>query len=68
MYSGTDSINALAKNMPNADEFRAEAAMNGISFELQEPLAYERIQIGATANPTPHEVVMYVDDFRVEIE
>ncbi|MEO0728224.1 MAG: hypothetical protein AAFZ63_26995, partial [Bacteroidota bacterium] len=66
--NGQEVINALAKNMPNADEFRAEAAMNGISFELQEPLAYERIQIGATANPTPHEVVMYVDDFRVEIE
>ncbi len=66
--NGQEVINALAKNMPNADEFRAEAAMNGISFELQEPLTYERVQIGATANPTPHEVVMYVDDFRVEIE
>ena len=66
--NGQEVINALAKNMPNADEFRAEAEMNGISFELQEPLTYERIQIGATANPSSHEVVMYIDDFRVEIE
>lgn len=68
VINGVEVISEPGKNMPNAEEFRREAEIQGISFDLQEPLVYERIQIGATANPTEHEIVMYIDDFSVRIE
>lgn len=54
-------------NMPNASLFEAEFANSGIDFELQEPVFYERLQIGATANPTQFGVELFIDDVKIEI-
>lgn len=60
-------LSETGMNLPNADQFRDEFAQYDINFELQEPLYYERVQIGATANPTEHTIEMYIDNFRLEI-
>ena len=54
-------------NMPNAEVFRSLFAENNIEFELQEPVVYERIQIGATANPDAEDILLYVDNFSIQI-
>ena len=61
-------INENGKNMPNSTEFKQAFAENGIDFELSDPLYYERFQIGATANPTPSKVTMYIDNVRLSVE
>jgi len=66
--NGQEVISESGMNMPNADIFRAEFAKNGIDFELQEPLYYERFQIGATANPTKHNIELFIDDVKLEIK
>ncbi len=66
--NGEPVLQETGHNMPNAAAFKSEFEQHGIEFELQAPLVYERIQIGATANPTSHQVEMYVDDFRLNIE
>ena len=69
LYINDDEvISESGMNMPNADLFRAEFAKNGIDFELQEPLYYERFQIGATANPTQHDIELFIDDVKLEIK
>ena len=65
--NGAEAISQNGMNMPNADLFRSEAANQGINFELQEPVFYERLQVGATANPTDTNVLLYVDDVTLEI-
>lgn len=78
LSSNNDGINKLfinnqeviaetGMNMPNASLFEAEFATHGIDFELQEPVFYERFQIGATANPTQSDIEMYVDDVSFSI-
>lgn len=64
---GVEVISENGMNMPNAEQFEAEFAESGIDFELQEPLFYERFQIGATANASPSSVELYVYDVRLEI-
>lgn len=59
------SVNAM--NLPNATTFRQIFAENGIDFELQQPIYYERIQIGATANPDAEDLLLYVDNFSIRI-
>ena len=61
-------LDTRGKNLPNADEFRAEFAANDINFTLGDPLGYERIQIGATANSSNDAVGVWVDDFSLTIE
>jgi len=65
--NGQEAISELGMNMPNAEIFQAEFASNGINFELQQPLIYERIQIGATANPTQFDLEIFIDDVKLEI-
>lgn len=60
-------ISESGMNMPNASLFATEFANNGIDFELQEPLFYERFQIGATANPTQFDIELFIDDVKFEI-
>ena len=60
-------ISESGMNMPNASLFKTEFANNGIDFELQEPLFYERFQIGATANPTQFDIELFIDDVKFEI-
>lgn len=60
-------IEEVGSNLPNQRSFREVFAAEGVNFELSEPLGYERIQIGATANPTEHEVEMYLDNFSLTI-
>ncbi|MEL7003784.1 MAG: heparin lyase I family protein [Bacteroidota bacterium] len=60
-------ISESGMNMPNASLFETEFANNGIDFELQEPLFYERFQIGATANPTQFDIELFIDDVKFEI-
>ncbi len=60
-------ISENGRNMPNSKLFRDEFASNGVDFKLQEPLFYERFQIGATANPTTSDIELFVDNVRLEI-
>ncbi len=55
-------------NMPNGNLFKTEFAASGIDFELQEPVSYERFQIGVTANPTQSDIDIYIDEVKLEID
>ncbi|WP_157560125.1 hypothetical protein U8527_19705 [Kordia algicida OT-1] len=55
-------------NMPNAEIFRQVFLNEGINFTLQEPVFYERVQIGVTANPTASTVELFVDNFSIQVE
>lgn len=66
--NGTDVINENGMNMPNAQVFNTFFANQGIDFTLQEPTFYERVQIGATANPTAGNIELFVDDFSIKVE
>ncbi len=65
--NGTEVITETAMNMPNADVFREEFQRHDIDFELEQPIFYERFQIGATANSSPSDIEMYLDDVTLEI-
>ncbi|WP_298544532.1 hypothetical protein [uncultured Aquimarina sp.] len=67
LINGNEVINSSGMNMPNAQVFRDVFAQNGIDFNLQEPTFYERIQIGATANPTAEDIELFVDNFSIQI-
>ncbi|EDP98235.1 hypothetical protein KAOT1_13497 [Kordia algicida OT-1] len=54
--------------MPNAEIFRQVFLNEGINFTLQEPVFYERVQIGVTANPTASTVELFVDNFSIQVE
>ena len=66
--NGTEILRENGMNMPNAQIFAQLGADNGFDFTLQEPVFYERFQIGATANPTDNDVLLYVDNVRVRVE
>lgn len=66
--NGTEVINETGMNMPNSNIFRTVFQNQGIDFTLQEPVIYERVQIGATANPTASDVELFVDDFSIEVQ
>lgn len=68
IINGTEIIDQVGKNLPNNEEFKNEFATHGLAFTLQEPLGYERVQIGATANPTEHGIEMFIDNFELRIE
>ena len=65
--NGDEVITRNAMNMPNAEIFRDIFAENGIEFNLQEPVFYERVQVGVTANPTSENIELFVDDFSITI-
>lgn len=65
--NGTSVIDESGTNMPNENIFRDIFAAENIEFELQTPVVYERLQIGATANPTEHNIQLYIDDFLIEV-
>ena len=65
--NGTQVIEESGKNMPNNAEFEQAFEIAGKEFQLQEPLGYERIQLGATANPTEFEVELFIDNFKLSI-
>lgn len=60
-------INTSGMNMPNAQVFTDLFAQEGIEFNLQQPVVYERVQIGATAHPTSPSVELFVDNFSLVI-
>ncbi len=64
----TEVINQTGMNMPNAQVFTDVFLNQGIDFTLQEPTFYERVQIGATANPTAGNIELFVDDFSIKVE
>ena len=66
--NGNEVISTNEVNMPNSENFKEEFAAHGIDFTLPENIYYERVQIGATANPTPNKIEMYVDNFSLSIE
>lgn len=68
VLNGMEVINENAMNMPNAQIFRDVFADQGIEFTLQEPTFYERVQIGATANPMAGDVELFVDNFSIRVE
>lgn len=61
-------LNETGMNMPNAAIFSDVFQNQGINFTLQEPTFYERVQIGATANPTAATVELFVDNFSITVE
>ena len=67
LINNQEVISESGINMPNKSLFETEFANNGIDFELQEPLFYERFQIGATANPTQFDIELFIDDVKFEI-
>ena len=66
--NGIEVINERAMNMPNAQVFAEVFSNEGIDFTLQEPTFYERIQIGATANPSAGNIELFVDNFSIRVE
>jgi hypothetical protein len=66
--NGIEVINQNAMNMPNSQVFTDVFAEQNIDFTLQEPTFYERVQIGATANPTAESVELFVDNFSIKVE
>lgn len=68
IINGTEVINEAGMNMPNAQVFIDVFLNQGIDFTLQEPTFYERVQIGATANPTAGNIELFVDNFSIEVE
>jgi len=68
LINGTEVLNSNSTNMPNAQTFRDIFAQEGIDFTLQEPTFYERVQIGATANPTAENIELFVDDFSITVK
>ena len=68
VINGTEVINEAGMNMPNAQIFRDVFLNEGIDFTLQEPTFYERVQIGATANPSAGDVELFVDNFSIKVE
>lgn len=67
MINGQQAMLAAGANLPSASIFAQAAADNGIDFILQTPVYYERVQIGATANPGDRSVELFVDDFQISI-
>ena len=67
LLDGVEVINEIGMNMPNAEIFRELFATEGIDFNLQEPVEYERVQVGATANPTAETVELFVDNFSLSV-
>jgi len=68
LINGTEVINEGGMNMPNAQVFEDVFLNQGINFKLQEPTFYERVQIGATANPSAGNIELFVDDFSITVE
>lgn len=68
LLDGSEVLNEAGMNMPNADVFKEVFAAQDIDFTLQQPSFYERVQIGATANPTAGTIELFVDDFSIVIE
>ena len=66
--NGTEIINSTGTNMPNAQTFQKIFAKEGINFTLQEPVFYERVQIGATANSSSEDIELFVDNFSIKIK
>jgi len=66
--NGNEVISSEGINMPNAELFRQEFASAGIDFILPENVFYERVQIGATANPTPNTIEIFIDNFSLSIQ
>lgn len=65
--NGQQVLNSNGTNMPNAETFREIFAQEGIEFNLKEPVSYERVQIGATANSTAEEIELFVDNFSMSV-
>ena len=68
LINGIEVIDESGMNMPNPLIFREVFANEGIEFNLPQPVFYERVQIGATANPTAADVELFVDDFMIKVE
>lgn len=66
---GETVIGFTGQNLPDEEDFRVELARHGIfDFEFEEPLGYERVQVGVTANPTAQTVELLVDNFSITVE
>lgn len=68
LINGTEVLNQNGMNLPNAQIFKEVFAAEEIDFVLSEPTFYERLQVGATANPTAGDMVLLVDDVSIAVE
>jgi len=68
IIDGTEVINSSFANMPSQATFGPLFQQAGIDFQLQEPVYYERFQIGATANPSLNDLDLYIDNVKFTIQ
>ncbi len=68
LINGAEVLDQDGMNLPNAQIFKDLFATDDIDFVLKEPTFYERVQIGATANPNGGDTVLLVDDFTITVE
>lgn len=68
LINGAEVLDQDGMNLPNAQIFKDLFATDDIDFVLKEPTFYERVQIGATANPNAGDTVLLVDDFTITVE
>ncbi len=68
IIDGIEVINSSFANMPSQAIFGPLFEQEGIDFQFQEPIFYERFQIGATANPSSNDLDMYIDNVKLTIQ
>ncbi|MEM7163170.1 MAG: hypothetical protein AAF487_12105 [Bacteroidota bacterium] len=68
IIDGNEVINSSLSNLPNQEVFETLFAQEGIAFQLQEPLFYERFQLGATANSSAEDIDVFIDKVKFSIE
>jgi hypothetical protein len=65
--NGNEALSVSGPNLPNQAIFDSLFTAEGIDFQLQEPLGYERLQFGATANPSSDTARIWVDNVQVVV-
>ena len=68
IIDGVEVINTSFANMPSQAVFGPLFQQEGIDFQLQEPVFYERFQIGATANLTESDLDLFIDNVQLTIQ
>ncbi len=66
--NGVKALDINAVNLPNQEVFETLFAEVGIDFHLTEPLGYERIQLGVTANPAGDTTRVWVDNVEIVVK
>lgn len=65
--NGAEALSSSGITMPVSSAFTDTLATAGFDFQLQQPLFYERVQFGATANASAADINLWLDNVRIEI-